>query len=62
MFPVRRSRFDFDDYFANDLDFILVLHGHFDHLDKRSIAMIEENVPVVCHPSLEGIVRRSAIQ
>jgi L-ascorbate metabolism protein UlaG (beta-lactamase superfamily) len=43
----------------NDIDFITISHGHFDHLDLRSLRMIDREVPVVCHPTLQRIVRKT---
>lgn len=42
-----------------DIDFTTISHGHFDHLDLRSLKMIDQDVPVVCHPTLERIVRKT---
>ena len=43
----------------DDIDFITISHGHFDHLDLRSLQMIHQDVPVVCHTTLQRIVHKT---
>lgn len=57
--PKRRVALLLDRDALADLDFILISHGHFDHLDKRSLRKLQCDIPVVCSPMLESIVHRS---
>jgi L-ascorbate metabolism protein UlaG (beta-lactamase superfamily) len=57
--PRRRVKLKLEDDALEDIDFVLITHGHFDHLDKRSLCMIPGDGPVVSHNSLTGIVHRS---
>jgi L-ascorbate metabolism protein UlaG (beta-lactamase superfamily) len=57
--PKRQVELKLDDDALRGLDLVTISHGHFDHLDKRSLCMIDEEVPVICHPRLVGIVKRS---
>jgi L-ascorbate metabolism protein UlaG (beta-lactamase superfamily) len=57
--PRRRAELKLEEGALEGVDFVLISHGHFDHLDTRSLAMIPGDGPVICHPRLEGIVRRS---
>lgn len=57
--PRRLVKFKFKKSMLKDLDFILISHGHFDHLDLRSLRMISKKIPVICHPSLKRLVRKS---
>ena len=43
----------------DDIDFITISHGHFDHLDLRSLQMIHQDAPVVCHTTLQRIVHKT---
>ena len=56
--PSRKVDLVLDKGALEGLDFATVSHGHFDHLDKRSLCMLP-SIPVLCHPRLQGIVRRS---
>jgi L-ascorbate metabolism protein UlaG (beta-lactamase superfamily) len=57
--PRRKVPFHLEPGALDDLDFITISHGHFDHLDLHSLRMIPRNVPVVCHPTLQRIVRKT---
>ena len=57
--PKRLADFHLDEGALEDLDFIVISHDHFDHLDKRSLRNIQKDVPVLCDPKLRGIVHRS---
>lgn len=57
--PKRKVQFGLEEEALEDLDFITISHGHFDHLDIRSLKMIDSDVPVLCHPTLERIVRKT---
>jgi len=55
--PKRLVSFHLDPGALDDIDFITVSHGHFDHLDLQSMHMIDKDVPVICHPNLRRIVK-----
>jgi L-ascorbate metabolism protein UlaG (beta-lactamase superfamily) len=57
--PKRKVPFIMEPDALDDIDFITISHGHFDHLDLRSLRMIPRDVPVVCHPMLQRIVRKT---
>jgi L-ascorbate metabolism protein UlaG (beta-lactamase superfamily) len=57
--PKRKVPLQIQSGSLDDIDFITISHGHFDHLDLRSLKMIHQDVPVVCHPSLQRIVRKT---
>ena len=57
--PKRKVPFHLDEGALDDLDFITISHGHFDHLDLRSLKMIDRRVPVICHPTLHRIARKA---
>jgi L-ascorbate metabolism protein UlaG (beta-lactamase superfamily) len=57
--PKRKVGLRLDDGALDGLDFVTISHGHFDHLDKRSLCMLDKAVPVVSYPNLRGIVRRA---
>lgn len=57
--PKRKVPFRLENGALEDLEFITISHGHFDHLDIRSLRMIDRDVPVLCHPTLERIVRKT---
>lgn len=57
--PKRRVPFEMNTDWLRGMDFITVSHGHFDHLDLRSIRMFPRSVPVVCHPTLQRIAKKT---
>jgi len=57
--PKRKVPLKIEKSELEDFDFITISHGHFDHLDLRSLKMIDKSVPVVCHTALQRIVRRT---
>jgi L-ascorbate metabolism protein UlaG (beta-lactamase superfamily) len=57
--PHRKVPFHLEPDALKDLDFITISHGHFDHLDLRSLRMIPKDVPVICHSTLQRIVRKT---
>ena len=57
--PRRRTEFWLDPRALSGLEFALVSHGHFDHLDKRSLCQLPPDASVLVCPKLTGIVRRS---
>lgn len=58
--PKRRVKLVLEEGALEDLDFATISHGHFDHLDKRSLCMLPQpDIPIICHTELQGIVRRS---
>lgn len=57
--PKRRVDFKFDEAMVKGIDFATISHGHFDHLDKRSLCKLPPGAPVVCSSALSGIVHRS---
>lgn len=57
--PRRKVGLRLDDGALDGIDFVTISHGHFDHLDKRSLCMLDKSVPVVSYPNLRGIVRRA---
>jgi L-ascorbate metabolism protein UlaG (beta-lactamase superfamily) len=57
--PRRKVPFHLEPDVLDDIDFITISHGHFDHLDLRSLGMISKNVPVICHSTLQRIVRKT---
>lgn len=57
--PKRRVPFRLDDDWLTGLSFATISHGHFDHLDLRSLRMIARKVPVACHRTLQRIVRKT---
>jgi len=57
--PRRRAGYSLDESRLDNVDFATVSHGHFDHLDKRSLCKLPPGAPVVCFRTLSGIVHRS---
>jgi L-ascorbate metabolism protein UlaG (beta-lactamase superfamily) len=57
--PKRKVAFRLDKEALANVGFAVVSHGHFDHLDKRSLCMLPPSSSVVVCPKLTGIVRRS---
>jgi L-ascorbate metabolism protein UlaG (beta-lactamase superfamily) len=57
--PKRKVEFRLDEEILRGIDFATISHGHFDHLDKRSLCKLPAGAPVVCFSSLSGIVHRS---
>jgi len=57
--PKRKVPLHIEEGSLDDIDFITISHGHFDHLDLRSLRMIHQDVPVVCHTTLQRIVRKT---
>lgn len=57
--PKRKVPFHLEPAALDDIDFITISHGHFDHLDLRSLRMISREVPVFCHSTLQRIVRKT---
>jgi len=57
--PKRKVAFKLDKEALAKIKFAVVSHGHFDHLDKRSLCMLPPDASVVVCPKLSGIVRRS---
>jgi len=57
--PRRKVSFKLDGKMLDGIEFAVVSHGHFDHLDKRSLCMLPPGAPVVICPKLAGIVHRS---
>jgi L-ascorbate metabolism protein UlaG (beta-lactamase superfamily) len=57
--PRRKVSLELDKKMLEGIEFAVVSHGHFDHLDKRSLCMLPPEAPVVICPKLSGIVHRS---
>lgn len=57
--PRRKVPFHLEFGALDNLEFITISHGHFDHLDLRSLRMIPRDVPVICHSTLQRIVRKT---
>jgi len=57
--PKRKVGLGLDAGMLENVEFAVVSHGHFDHLDKRSLCMLPPAAPVVVCPKLTGIVHRS---
>ena len=57
--PKRKVDFKLDERLLEGVRFATISHGHFDHLDKRSLCRLPPEAPAVCCPSLSGIVGRS---
>ena len=57
--PRRKVGLRLDEKALEGIGFALVSHGHFDHLDKRSLCKLPPEAPVVICPGLRGIVERS---
>lgn len=57
--PKRKVPLNIEYGALDDIDFITISHGHFDHLDLRSIRKIDRDVPVVCHTALQRLVRKT---
>jgi len=57
--PKRKVDFALDPRLLDGVRFATISHGHFDHLDKRSLCRLPQGAPAVCCPNLSGIVGRS---
>lgn len=42
---------------ARNLDAVLVTHLHADHLDETAVDLLAKDVPVLCQPADEGVLR-----
>jgi len=38
-------------HYFEQMDAILLTHRHFDHLDKKALAILNKNIPIFCQPS-----------
>jgi N-acyl-phosphatidylethanolamine-hydrolysing phospholipase D len=57
--PKRKVPFKVDKDALEGISFATVSHGHFDHLDKRSLCTLPKQAPVICFPANTGLVHRS---
>jgi len=57
--PKRKVEFRLDERLLDGVQFTTISHGHFDHLDKRSLCRLPPGAPAFCCPNLGGIVGRS---
>ncbi|AVK85167.1 MBL fold metallo-hydrolase [Lysinibacillus sp. B2A1] len=42
-----------------NVDAILLTHRHFDHWDKKSIAILDKNIPIICSPRDKPSVQKA---